>query len=206
MNDLSNLLASLVEDVLASKDALSGSDTPVNRRNLIRATLAASEGLIWLAQQNVREIAQQMGQLEPIVDLALQSSGYEVRANGTVQMVARFVPITTGVKMLVKQAERITPKVAVTFGDAGWHGFTHAIDVRNRLMHPKSPSELIVKDADISMTELGFDWLLATVTHILGHVVAEFRGYVGDFNDLLNDLRAGDPDALKQYHALLRDT
>jgi hypothetical protein len=45
-------------------------------------------------------------------------------------------------------------------GGKGWEAFQIAIKLRDRLMHPKRPEDLIVTDQVLESTAIGFNWFL----------------------------------------------
>lgn len=203
MANITSLIRILIEDVIASQTALSVSDTPVNRRNLIRTTFAAAEGLIWLTRQHVRESAQAMDQLSPLADLALTEQSYQITASGEVVEAVKFVPMSTSIRLIVRQAQLIAPELEIDFNDAGWQSLRQAIERRNRLTHPKALVDLDVTETDLTTCERGFEWLLAVTTNILSQTTQELAVYSVLTRKLLNDLKNGNPAALAAYYALL---
>lgn len=206
MTTITSLIRILIEDVITSRTALSVSDTAVNRRNLIRATFAAAEGLIWLTRQHVRASAQAMDQLSPHADLALTEQSYQITANGEVVEAIKFVPMTTSIRLIVRQAQLIAPNLEIDFNDSGWQSLQQAIALRNRLTHPKDLADLSVTSTDLTTAERGFDWLLAIATNILSQTTHELALHAVLTRTLLSDLKNGDPAALAAYYALLSDS
>lgn len=203
MTDITKLVATLVDDVIAAREALSGSNTQVNRRNLVRATLAAVEGLVWLTRQDVRETARTMDELTPLADLALQEQSYQITSSGEIIEDIKLVPITTSIRLVVRQAQRLSPELNVDFGDAGWQNLCQAIEVRNRITHPKSLTNLIIADSDLACVAAGFEWFLELATAIMLHGLVELKLHVKLFNELHQQLNQGDPTALAAYNSLL---
>lgn len=205
MKQLRGLLASLAEDVIAAREALSGSDTAVNRRHLVRATLVAVEGLVWEARQQLRAIAQDMGELTPLADLALQEQSYQVNSNGELIETVKYIPVATSIRLIVRQAKLLSPSADIDFSNPGWQKLRQAIDIRNRLTHPKNLQDLNVAEAEIDVTNASFEWLLAEITKLLQAIVHAFRDYRDDATTLIDALRRGDPHALQLYRQALME-
>lgn len=205
MSELRGLLASLTEDVIAAREALSGSDTPVNRRNLVRTTLIAVEGLVWEARKEVRQIAEDMDELTPLADLALQERSYQVTARGEVVEAIKYISLPTSIRLVVRQAELLSHDVKIDFADDGWGKLLKAIEIRNRLTHPKSLSDLGLSDAEINIVNESFEWVLGEFSGLLASVVGAFRNYSEKIKELTDALLRGDPQALQIYNAVLRE-
>ena len=54
-------------------------------------------------------------------------------------------------------------------GGRGWQSFLAAIEVRNRLMHPKSESDLNVSDDELNSVQIAYRWYFAHVNLALSH-------------------------------------
>lgn len=145
MAAIESFTAILVGDVLAARETLSAANTQVNRRTLVRASLAAVEGLVWLCRQHVRETAEQMGELTPLADMALREQSYTVTRSGEVIEALRYIPLATSIRLIAKQAIQLHLSLRVSFDDAGWSKMLTAIEIRNRITHPKAILDLDVQ-------------------------------------------------------------
>src|SRR5436309_15745955 len=85
----------LLGDVNIASERLQREDTPAHRRELVRATFAAIEGLQWQLKQDIL--------LHPGVPLshleyaAMAEETYSVDHRGDVNVGPRFLPITTAI-------------------------------------------------------------------------------------------------------------
>jgi hypothetical protein len=75
-------LALLIEDVIAARKRLTTAHTQTARRDVVRASLAAIEGMIWVAREHVRTVLASLEQLTPVADLAMQELTYTVSERG----------------------------------------------------------------------------------------------------------------------------
>ena len=48
--------------------------------------------------------------------------------------------------------------LAITFGDQGWQSFRQALDVRDRLTHPKTFEDCHVDEVALNTVEQGHTW------------------------------------------------
>lgn len=204
MPDLAHsFVAILITDIIDARALLSSANTPVNRRHVVRATLAAVEGLAWYCREHIREVASQTGDLTPLADMALREQTYTVTEQGEILEQVRYLSLSTSIRLMVKQATQIAPPFRVDFGETGWKSLKDAIAIRNRTTHPKQIIDLELSDSDIDTIRVGFDWFLAVCVEMLEMTTASYAAFVEASHHLLDELKAGDPQALADYHAAL---
>ena len=162
----------LVGDVVAANKRLEQVDTPTHRRELIRTVFAAIEGLHWQLKQDVLRHAEVVTRLSPHEHAALMEETYSVDEKGAVRAQPRFLPLPTAIRLVVSIVKRYRPEYEVDFAHAGWANLRAAIDVRNRLVHPKALTELMVSDQEILQALSAFNWLLALVIEVLRETVS----------------------------------
>jgi hypothetical protein len=190
----------LVEDVIAARERLSASDTQTTRRDVVRASLAAIEGMTWIAREHVRIGLETAGELSPVADLALQELSFSISPNGTLRKQVRPVPLLTTIRLVVSQAQNLSSEISVNFLGRGWSNLRRAVEIRNRITHPKPNQSMAIEDSDLAVVGSSVSWLLATVEFIMASVNLALN----EQSDLLRRLIAGDPDALAEYDAALR--
>lgn len=110
----------------------------------------------------------------------MAQQSYTVDKQGNVEPVPRFLPLTTAIRLVVQIVRRYRPTYNVDFGHPGWANLNHAIEVRNRLVHPKTLEDLTVSDTDIQKTMSGFCWILALVIEVLRETHASLKDYYPD--------------------------
>ncbi|MFZ5748094.1 MAG: hypothetical protein ACOY45_10635 [Pseudomonadota bacterium] len=194
---------SLLTDILVAREHLAEHDEQPRRRNLVRASFAAIEGLVWLLRCHVLDVGNNMGEIGPTEMLALQDRGYAVGDRGKLRETAQFLPLKTAIRLAVRLAQRIDSDLAIDFDDSGWSSLDRAIDVRHRITHPKSETDLVVSDSDLIIVNEGFAWLLAVTKKAMHATNHAARAFLDDSRALLTALEAKDPEALAMYNALL---
>lgn len=198
-----NLIRVLIGDVIAARERLNTADTQTARRDVVRASLAAIEGEVWLAREHVRETLRNLETLSPLADLALREHTYVVTENGTLLEQTRSVPLPTAVRLIVAQTQTICPDLSVDFTVAGWSNFRRAISIRNRITHPRPENDLNVSVDELNAVGSGLSWLAATIEYIMGRTNLALVETRTSLDQLLDQLRAGDPAALEEYRAAL---
>lgn len=201
-----SFVALLIEDVIVARDILRANDNPAARRNLVRSTLAAIEGLVWITRENVRESVEALGELTPLASLALRERSYMVADNGDIIEQVRFVTLPAMIRLICRQAGQVVPDLAVRFDHAGWMRLKQAIEIRNRVTHPKSHLDLEVTNADLEILTAGFAWIAATTEYLMATVVAIRRADLEDQRKLLALLKSGDAAALRDYQKAIEET
>jgi len=98
-------MALLIEDVIAARERLTVSHTQTARRDVVRASLAAIEGMIWVAREHVREVLASLEQLTPIADLAMRELSYTVSDRGEPMEQVRGLPLLATVRLVVCKPE-----------------------------------------------------------------------------------------------------
>jgi len=197
-------MALLIEDVIAARERLITSHTQTARRDVVRASLAAIEGLTWVAREHVRMALADHEQLTPVADLAMRELSYRVSESGQPIEQMRALPLLTAVRLLVWQARIISPEISVQFSAAGWSDLRQAISIRNRITHPKPDQDLAISDDDLAFVESGMTWLLATVEYVMASTNLTYARRNALLREVVQRLNAGDPDAWAEYYAMLR--
>ena len=150
---LKGMFETLAGDIEESlKLAEASGDSPFARRTYVRSFFAAVEG--WF------NIIATILLLEPILHRVPLTSGevavlsdesYEVDEKGAVlARSARFVPLYRRVRLAFALTARTSGSdYVLDVSGRGWKAFRHAIEIRNRLMHPKSIDDLAVTDVEM---------------------------------------------------------
>jgi hypothetical protein len=173
MGKFTNFAKILVEDVVASQHRLGEADTPSNRRDTIRATFSAIEGVHWMLKTSVLEDTVNLLTIHEIA--AMSEETYSVSDSGKVESLPRFIPLTASIRLLVAALQKLKPDYQVDFQHSGWAALKQAVRVRNRLVHPKTIKDLEVSDADLGAAVRGFNWMLALAVEGLHETVKDRR-------------------------------
>lgn len=198
-----SFLSILIGDVIVASDLLRTNDTAAERRNLVRSTLAGIEGLVWIARESVRDSLETLDELTPLASMALREQTYMIANNGDIIEQIRFVTLPAMIQLVCRQAARIVPDLNVRFDSVGWSQLKKAIEIRNRVTHPKSLEDLTITESDLAILSSGFSWVAATTEYVMAMIVVVQRGHLNNQRELLTLLESGDPSALQEYQAVV---
>lgn len=198
-----SFLRTLIEDVQDSTDRLETQDTPSHRRDVVRTIFAAIEGVAWTCREFVREAAKSLDVLDPVLDMALREQTYFVSERGKVTAQTRYISFTAMFKLISRVSEEVCVNLKVNFADEGWQSLLKSLETRNKLMHPKSFSDLSVAEKDVTEARNALNWILTTSTNIMESVSAEIKFYNHTARELVDGLRRGDPAVTAEYQAAL---
>jgi hypothetical protein len=158
----------LIADVTSARNRfLADTENQTTRRDLIRTTFAAMEGLHWQLRQDVLKSDERLLNLSGHERAALAEETYSVTTQGQLKVVSKNMPLTTGIRLLVRLVSRANPEFTIDFNHRGWSDLHAATEVRNRVVHPKALDDLEVSDKEVKQTMTAFHWLLALVIEAL---------------------------------------
>lgn len=135
-------------------------------------------------------------------DLALSEMSYSVGEDGKVKAERKFVSVTAGVRLASRMAKRADPSLAVDFGTSGWQELRDAIQVRNRITHPKSVRDVEIEDNDLAVCLGGFYWLMEAIPDAMESSLTPLREESDFARSFVDALQAGDPNAWAEYLAV----
>lgn len=80
----------------------------------------------------------------------------------------------------------------------------NAIDVRNRVTHPKSGDDLLLSKPQVDLCVKAMFWFLHETTQVMSVSNLALKGYLGKLDDVFEKLKAGDPATVALYEATVR--
>jgi hypothetical protein len=190
-------LAVLVADVIRAMER--EPDKQSNRRDLMRASFAAIEGLVWVCRKHVEEVAKDVGEISPMTEMAFSDLTYKVTESGAIEPQTRFITITAMIKFTTKQAQKLSPELKLDFGVQGWTDLLAFIAIRNRITHPKTLPELHISDEDLKVLQSAFFWLLNLVGDVMESTTKVSAKYLAELREISALLISGDQKALALY-------
>lgn len=192
----------LIRDVSVALSRQEGADNQATRRDLIRTTFAAIEGLVWIFREEIVDTAQSTYGLGNDEKSILQERQLSVTEQGKISSQSRYLSLVTTIRFVARIASRINGIEHFDFGEAEWDSFRKAIAVRNRITHPKSVDDLHVSKADVDQVTKALFWFLGKHTEVLAQTVETRKSYLGEFEEVLEKLKSGDPELTALYNAL----
>ena len=194
----------LFHDVLDAIKLVEINETQSSKRALIRAMFAGIDGALWVYKEDVRAIAIETLNIQPVEDLALSEFDYSVSDNGIVKTKRRFMPMTASLKLICRLAKRIVPELRFDFTEQGWSDLKQAAMIRNRVTHPKNAMDMEVSDEDLTTSWSGFFWLLKLGEQLMEATKQASEQFVSQVRQTLNELKNGDAKTLAYYEAAMK--
>lgn len=191
-----NLYRTLLADIEAAFDRLEVEGSETSKRNLIRTMFAGIEGSLWSFKEHVRSIALQIEKLTPLQDFALSGRDYLITDSGHIREKARLISMLTMVKAITRLAEEFCPGFKADYNDDGWPNLKLAIDVRNKITHPKRLQDLEISDDDILICRSALFWVLELGTQLMEAANTAFADDVHELKSILQDIKNGDERTL----------
>ena len=113
----------LVEDVILARDRNAADDSQAAKRNLVRSTVSAIEGVLWHARLVVLSYLEDLSEPTDIERMALRETSYVVRENGIIVEQPRHVPTTSMVRLIIALYERMLDIEPIDFSGSDWKNF-----------------------------------------------------------------------------------
>ena len=152
-----------IEDAQSSLEEALQTSAPRHKRNAVRAVFAFIDGCHNFVRSHVESQASVYKHLYSVSDLAvLREESPYVDERGNVKTRQLKVPLITSIKALVKLLEKNNAaKHEVDLTHPGFLALAKAVEIRNRVVHPKCAKELDLSESDIQLVANAFNWYLA---------------------------------------------
>ncbi len=139
--------------------ALSDSEES-NRRFYIRAIFSLIEAVVEQHKRLLLDLADQnMISLGPGVIEALSERAHVIKRNGTVGDRKQYLQLKRKLRAVYHVAgTAFGQTLSVNFGDQGWQSFGEALDIRDRLTHPKTFEDCHVDEDALETVDQGHEW------------------------------------------------
>ena len=142
--------------------AVMQADTPLNRRNYVRAVFAFADGFVSVMKQHVLEEIT-AGRFNPsrAEHALLLEEAYDLKETGESRSRPLFLPALANVRFafeVFSRAHAVT--AAPKYDGEGWVAFREALQIRHRITHPKATGEVQVSDEDLATVQKAHMWFL----------------------------------------------
>src|SRR5262249_37351552 len=145
--DLMEMVGTLHQDVCRASDDLEREDTPYRRRASVRAVFASIEATVFKLKGYALQNRQKVD--FSAADIALlKEESYSVD-NGKAQAQPKFIVLDKNFQFAVNMFSRALKPPFVLDKGKDWEAFRRAIQVKNRITHPKSPAALEISDTEM---------------------------------------------------------
>jgi hypothetical protein len=150
----------VVEDVTRAVEDLAREDTPWRRRSFVRAAFASIEAIVFILKQDALRLATAQPGHYSVAQLALLREESYAFSKGKPHASPRYIPLPDNFRFAVDMVMHgIMPGITLHVGVQAWEALKKGVEVRNRIVHPKSLSDLDVSDEDRENVYRGFLWV-----------------------------------------------
>ena len=164
------LFHALLEDFQTANDLLKGQfQSQYNRRTFVRTSFAMIEGLLNVLTQTVLETSKNRffelskDELEKITEQTKNTKG-ELRP----KFISLAEKVQFSFKVFSQKMGGFSFEVDTTTTE--WRNFEFAITVRNQLMHPRTPEDLILDEKQLSLVLGSSIWFINMYKNLESHV------------------------------------
>lgn len=147
-----------LDDRLTSTD-LTGEQSG-QRRDYVRAVFALIEAIVEQHKRLLLDLGKRgVVTLGLGIAEALTEQIYVVKDNGAVAPRDQYLQLKRKLRVVYKTAgESFRQDLAVRFDDAGWEQFGSAIEIRDRITHPKTYADCQIEDGDLQVVKAAEQW------------------------------------------------
>ena len=199
-----SFMAILLTDVSLAIERHEQEASQATKRDLVRVSFAAIEGIAWAFREHVVEWARMVDELSSDEDGALAEVIYAVDGQGKISSQRRYVALVPMIRLTARIALRLEPTAQMDFSSSRWDQLRGAVATRNRITHPKSHADMLLSAEEVEDCVAALFWFLEQTAQVMEAGVANMQDHIGQFRDLLHALKSGDPQALAEYAAVAR--
>ena len=159
--NLTEPMVKLLEDASEAEELLEEKDNQFFRRAFIRSLFSSTEGIIWLMKQTCLNGKSPDGRRRiSIADYAmLADQSYDLKNNGETSVQTKFLKLPDNLRFTVKIINRLfDSQLDLEVGTVKWDKFRKAIEIRNRITHPRKASEIDISDDEINLCKEVSGW------------------------------------------------
>jgi hypothetical protein len=147
----------LRDEYFILQEELFQNDTPIQRRNFVRAVCSNVEGTLnWLMQQ----LAENASALSEPERLAFEEKQVTVKENGQVEISRLLLKAKVKIKMVFKFLAKYPGGDKLDLSDNNFSKLIASFKVRDRLMHPRNNSDLEVSESEVQDMIDGYRWYI----------------------------------------------
>jgi hypothetical protein len=131
-----------------------------HRRSYVRAIFALVEAVVEQHKRLILDLTERgVARVGAGVREVLLERTYFVKDNGTIGEKDQYLQLERKLRAVYRAAgEALGRPLQIEFGDQGWPSFQAALDVRDRITHPKTFVACHVDEADLETVDRGHAW------------------------------------------------
>jgi hypothetical protein len=157
---LEQIRGTFIEDVREAKGRLEQSGAQFDRRVYIRAVFASIEGMVFEFKRVVLTAHEADAAKLTRAELAvLREETYDLADTGDAVARTRYFPLPPTLRFAFRTFARLLgSNYHPPVDGAGWQAFREALEIRNRITHPRSLEDGQVSDQDLTVVGRAYQW------------------------------------------------
>ncbi len=200
LGDLISPISAMARDVMDAEVTMETRGAAHERRNYVRALFAYIEGSVFLIKQTAFSRAILSRFPLTLGEYAImKEETYSLDRAGRVQVQDKFVNLAANLRFTVGCVNRIfDSNLSVNETSHHWSDFLRAIEIRDRITHPKGLAEFEVSEAEIQLCQrVCDDWfselVAALITSVHQRISVQRNDAVADAPTVVDDSESGSP-------------
>lgn len=135
-------------------------------RAILRTAFAYMEAMIFCLKSIALKLSVfGLGQFSPAEIAMLGEYSYELDDKGRAKTQVKFIPLLKNIRFAFEAGRRaLHLRFTLNVGDARWDSFQKALEIRNRITHPKIPDDLHLSEEDLAHIKSAFNWFAENLT------------------------------------------
>jgi hypothetical protein len=102
----------------------------------------------------------------------LADQSYDLKANGETSIQPKFLRLPDNLRFTIKVVSRLFEmQLELGVGTTAWGNFKKAIEIRNRITHPKNASDIDISDDEIKTCKEVSGWFNGIVAKFIENLV-----------------------------------
>jgi len=185
LSQFQDLLEVLHKDAESLLHEQQSADSPTLRRSLVRSVFALIEGTAYRMKQVALETEGLSGEeFSPAERALLTEETYILNNVGRAQVRSANISILPNIRFAFYAfCKSYGADFKLPVSGKGWQALRGAIQIRHRLTHPKSATDTVVRDAELSTVMTAYRWFISNVTLALKAIVVSLKRVTGDKGD-----------------------
>lgn len=148
----------LAEDVERAKKRMEDAPCDSHRRELVRTTYSAIEAQTWQLKMFVIDhVLKKKASIHEIS--ALREESYAINDKGEIYMQPRGYSLKVSLRLVVAILKNHEIPIPIDFSSAEWQNIDQVLKIRNRVIHPKSMSDISVSEDEANRCYQAFIYI-----------------------------------------------
>jgi hypothetical protein len=157
LDEMKKILIDDLTEITKIQASEENNDTVV--RTYLRGLFAWVEATIFGLKRIALKMSGHKKLFSPAELAMLQEQTYDLDEKGNIKLQPKLIPLTKNLRFAFATCSRAFGIAnTLNVGDARWDSFQKAIEMRNRITHPRTPKDLHLSEQDFEQIKLALFW------------------------------------------------